>query len=129
MSTVMNGSEQAPASGGLLSKERTIAGPGYNRWLLPPAALAIHLCIGRAYGFSVFWLPLSKLLPGAPLCSKDPSALTNSWMQFLSMLAGDDAKSLRYVVAKALFGGVGEMTLSTCNWDVSALGWIYTLFF
>ncbi|HEY9029223.1 MAG TPA: OFA family MFS transporter, partial [Burkholderiaceae bacterium] len=129
MSTVINASEHAPASGGLLAKERTIAGPGYNRWLLPPAALAIHLCIGMAYGFSVFWLPLSKLLPGAPLCSKDPSAATNAWMQFLSMLAGDDAKSLRYVVSKALFGGVGEMTLSTCNWDVSALGWIYTLFF
>jgi MFS family permease len=44
----------------LLSKERIIAPPGYNRWLVPPAALAIHLSIGMAYGFSVFWLPLSK---------------------------------------------------------------------
>jgi MFS family permease len=43
-------------------KERTIAGPGFNRWLVPPAALAIHLCIGMAYGFSVFWLPLSKAI-------------------------------------------------------------------
>ena len=34
--------------------------PGFNRWLVPPAALAIHLCIGMAYGFSVFWLPLSQ---------------------------------------------------------------------
>ena len=41
---------------GLLDKERIIAGPGFNRWLVPPAALAIHLCIGMAYGFSVFWL-------------------------------------------------------------------------
>jgi MFS family permease len=45
---------------GFLSKERIIARPGFNRWLVPPAALAIHLCIGMAYGFSVFWLPLSK---------------------------------------------------------------------
>src|ERR1700760_4505384 len=63
MSTVMadspGTSTQAP---GFLSKERTIAGPGFNRWLVPPAALAIHLCIGMAYGFSVFWLPLSKAL-------------------------------------------------------------------
>ena len=44
----------------ILAKERTIAGPGFNRWLVPPAALAIHLCIGMAYGFSVFWLPLSR---------------------------------------------------------------------
>ena len=49
-----------------LSKERIIAKPGFNRWLVPPAALAIHLCIGMAYGFSVFWLPLSKAL-GSPL--------------------------------------------------------------
>jgi len=51
-------------SHGLLSRERIIAGPSFNRWLVPPAALAIHLCIGMAYGFSVFWLPMSKLLPG-----------------------------------------------------------------
>jgi MFS family permease len=45
---------------GLLARERIIAKPGFNRWLVPPAALAIHLCIGMAYGFSVFWLPLSR---------------------------------------------------------------------
>lgn len=44
----------------LLDKHHTIAAPGFNRWLVPPAALAIHLSIGMAYGFSVFWLPLSK---------------------------------------------------------------------
>ena len=48
--------------GSFLSKERIIAAPGFNRWLVPPAALAIHLCIGMAYGFSVFWLPLSKAI-------------------------------------------------------------------
>src|SRR6202046_4406877 len=56
-------------SKGVLSRDRTIAGPAFNRWLVPPAALAIHLCIGMAYGFSVFWLPMSKLIPGAPACS------------------------------------------------------------
>ena len=49
-------------SPGFLARESTIASPGFNRWLVPPAALAIHLCIGMAYGFSVFWLPMSKLL-------------------------------------------------------------------
>jgi MFS family permease len=53
---------------GWLDRERTIAKAGFNRWLVPPAALAIHLCIGMAYGFSVFWLPMSKLLPGAGVC-------------------------------------------------------------
>src|SRR5262245_53099424 len=45
---------------GLLDRERIIAKAGFNRWLVPPAALCIHLCIGMAYGFSVFWLPLSR---------------------------------------------------------------------
>src|SRR5215475_3503603 len=44
----------------LFDKRRYIAEPGYNRWLVPPCALAIHLCIGMAYGFSVFWLPLHR---------------------------------------------------------------------
>ena len=45
---------------GILDRERTIAPPGFNRWLVPPAALCVHLCIGMAYGFSVFWLPLTR---------------------------------------------------------------------
>ena len=53
------GREAAPP---FLSRERTIARPDFNRWLVPPTALAIHLCIGMAYGFSVFWLPLSRSL-------------------------------------------------------------------
>ena len=85
---------------GLLSKERTIAGPGFNRWLVPPAALAIHLCIGMAYGFSVFWLPLSKAIGGKEslACGKDTSLLT-------------------------------ELFTTTCDWRISSLGWMYTLFF
>ncbi len=39
---------------GLLSRERSVAGPGFNRWLIPPAALAVHLCIGQAYATSVY---------------------------------------------------------------------------
>lgn len=45
----------APA-GGLLDRDRSVAGPNFNRGLVPPAVLAIHLCIGMGYGFSVFWL-------------------------------------------------------------------------
>jgi MFS family permease len=53
-------------SAGLLDRSRTIAGPGYNRWLVPPAALAIHLAIGQAYAFSVFNKPLGSLISGDP---------------------------------------------------------------
>ncbi|MGQ7244404.1 OFA family MFS transporter [Salinicola sp. V024] len=51
---------------GFFSRERTVAGPNFNRWLVPTAALAIHLCIGMAYGFSVFWLPMSQEIANAP---------------------------------------------------------------
>jgi len=51
-----------------LDRERTIAPRGYNRWLIPPAALAVHLSIGEVYAFSVFKTPLvdhfdTKLTP------------------------------------------------------------------
>ena len=45
-----------------LARERTVAASGYSRWLIPPAALCVHLCIGQAYAFSVFNLPLTKLI-------------------------------------------------------------------
>lgn len=83
----------------LLAKERTIAHAGYNRWLLPPAALAIHLSIGMAYGFSVFWLPLSKALGiDAPIECKD-------------------------------IGLLEQLFTTTCDWTVSTLSIMYTLFF
>jgi MFS family permease len=45
-----------------LSQESAVAKPGYSRWMVPPAALAVHLCIGQAYAFSVFNKPLSQLI-------------------------------------------------------------------
>ncbi|HLI11049.1 MAG TPA: OFA family MFS transporter [Alphaproteobacteria bacterium] len=46
----------------ILDREHTIAKPGFSRWLVPPAALCVHLCIGQAYAFSVFNLPMTKLI-------------------------------------------------------------------
>ena len=45
-----------------LDREHTIAKPGYSRWMVPPAALCVHLCIGQAYAYSVFNLPMTKLV-------------------------------------------------------------------
>ena len=84
---------------GLLDRNRIIAGPGFNRWLVPPAALAIHLCIGMAYGFSVFWLPLSRAIGGSkPLACPAGSGILN-----------------------ALFN-------TSCDWLVADLNWVFTLF-
>ena len=90
----------AVSSSGFLDKERIIAGPRFNRWLVPPAALAIHLCIGMAYGFSVFWLPLSRALgiKEAIKCGPD-------------------------------VGFWAELFTTSCDWKISTLGWMYTLFF
>jgi MFS family permease len=49
-------------SSSFLDRENTVAAPGFNRFMVPPAALAVHLCIGQAYAFSTFNLPLTKLI-------------------------------------------------------------------
>ena len=46
----------------ILDRSHSVAKPGFSRWMVPPAALCIHLCIGQAYAFSVFNLPMSKLI-------------------------------------------------------------------
>jgi len=43
-----------------LSREATVARPGFNRWLVPPAAVAVHMCIGQVYAFNVFNVPLTQ---------------------------------------------------------------------
>lgn len=47
---------------GFLDRSRIVASPGWSRWLVPPAALAVHLSIGQAYAWSVFKPPLEKTL-------------------------------------------------------------------
>src|ERR1019366_4226243 len=47
---------------GFLDYDRSVAKAGYNRWLVPPAALAVHLSIGQVYAFSVFKIPLTHLI-------------------------------------------------------------------
>src|ERR1700750_207416 len=54
-------STTAQAAVGLLGRERTIAGIGFSRLMVSPAALLVHLCIGQGYAFSVFNPPLPRL--------------------------------------------------------------------
>jgi MFS family permease len=67
-----------------LDRSRSVAGPGFSRWLVPPAALCIHLCIGEAYAFSVFNKPLAQLLCAAqaacpPATAKVVSTTPGDW--------------------------------------------------
>jgi MFS family permease len=99
VTTIVHDERSSGSAAGLLDRERIIAKPGFYRWLVPPAALCIHLCIGMAYGFSVFWLPLSRAI-GISKSNACPD---------LTLL--------------------GELFTTTCDWRISSLGWVYTLFF
>ena len=70
----------ATSAPGFFDRQRTIAPPGFNRWLVPPAALAIHLAIGEAYAFSVFKLPLTKLIGIADPAPGDWSQPDVAWV-------------------------------------------------
>lgn len=70
----------------VLDKEQTIAQPGFNRWLIPLSALAIHLCIGQVYGFSVFNLPMTKLIGITQSAPTDWNLPTLGWI-FSSAIA------------------------------------------
>jgi MFS family permease len=108
-----------------LSKERIIAGPGFNRWLVPPAALAIHLCIGMAYGFSVFWLPLSRAIGITASAPDDWKISTLGWMftLFFVMLGSSAALFGAWVERE---GPRRAAVVAACCWSggffVSALG-------
>ena len=58
----MSSTTMPGGSSGLLSRDRIIARVGFSRWMVPPAALCVHLCIGQVYAFSVFNLPMTKLI-------------------------------------------------------------------
>ena len=63
MTVLDQASGHGSAEPGFFTRARTVAKPGFNRWLVPPAALLIHLSIGMAYALSVFWKPLAKVIP------------------------------------------------------------------
>ncbi len=114
---------------GLLDRQATVAGPNFNRWLVPPAALAIHLCIGMAYGFSVFWLPMTRILPAAnaqacqnigffgmmftTTCNWTVPMVTPTFEIFIAMLG----------VSAALFGGWLEHAGPRKAGFIAALCW------
>jgi MFS family permease len=63
-----------------LSRQSTIAPPGFNRFLVPPAALAVHLSIGSAYAFSTFNLPLTRLIGGSHSAPDDWNLVQIGWV-------------------------------------------------
>jgi MFS family permease len=102
---------------GFFSRERITASHNYNRWLIPPAALAVHLCIGQAYAFSVFNEPLTRVIGISSSAPGDWKLTTLGWIfslaiAFLGLSAAFAGKWLEKVgprrtmfTAACLFGG------------------------
>ncbi|MCQ8129579.1 L-lactate MFS transporter [Methylomonas rivi] len=98
-------------------KSRITANAGFNRWLVPPAALSVHLCIGQAYAFSVFNDPLTRVLGVSAPTAADWKLTTLGWIfslaiVFLGLSAAFGGKWLEKVgprltmfVAACCFGG------------------------
>jgi MFS family permease len=92
---------------GFLERERIVAPPGWSRWLVPPAALSIHLAIGQAYAWSVFKPPLEKGLHISGVASALPFTVGIIMLGLSAALFGTrvDAKGPRWamVVASSCF--------------------------
>jgi MFS family permease len=83
-SSIRPGAAHGPHS--FFSKDATIARPGFSRWMVPPAALAVHLCIGQAYAFSVFNAPLTRVLGITQSAPDDWSLTTLGWIFSLAIV-------------------------------------------
>ena len=98
---------------GWLDRDRIVAKPGFNRWLVPPAALAIHLCIGMSYGLSVFWLPLTRAVGMAA-----PIACSGISLAFALVSTTCDWRVDQLIVVFTL--GIVFLGLSAALWG----GWL-----
>ncbi|ETA50051.1 OFA family MFS transporter [Ponticoccus alexandrii] len=113
---------------GFLYKSHIVAKPGYNRWRVPPASIAIHLCIGSVYAWSVFNPPLTRELGVVASSAEDWSLSSVVWIfsvaiVFLGLAAAFAGKWLEEVgprmvgvVAAFLWGGgfiIGSFGIAT----------------
>jgi MFS family permease len=115
----------------LLAKDRIIAPPGFNRWKVPPASVAIHLCIGSVYAWSIFDPALTKTLGVVTAAADDWTIKQTNFTYTLAIV---------FLGLSAAFGGkwmekVGPRkvgTVAACCWGggflVAAAGiWLHEL--
>ncbi|NBC06644.1 MAG: MFS transporter [Bacteroidetes bacterium] len=69
-----------------LDRSHSMAKPGYNRWLVPPAALAIHLCIGQIYAYSVFNKPMTRIVGITESAPSDWELTTLGWIFSIALV-------------------------------------------
>ncbi|MBV7435345.1 OFA family MFS transporter [Cardiobacteriaceae bacterium TAE3-ERU3] len=108
-----------------LDRSHSIAPPGFNRWLVPPAALAIHLSIGQIYAYSVFNEPMTRVLGVSTSTEADWSLATVGWIFSIALaVLGASAAIFGQWLERA--GPRKAMFISACCFGggflVSALG-------
>jgi len=96
-----------------LHRDLSSAPPGFNRWRVPLSALAIHLCIGQVYAFSVFSLPLSKAVGLSAPAATDWKVSSIGWVF--------SAAIVFLGLSAALFGGWVERVGPRATMFVSTL--------
>ncbi len=99
----------------ILDRSHTVAKPGFSRWMVPPAALCVHLCIGQAYAFSVFNLPMTKLIGITKSAPGDWTKPELGWIFSLAILF--------LGVSAAVFGRWVEENGPRRSMFVAALCW------
>ena len=129
MATAETAGTVSGAGAGILDREHTVAKAGFNRWLVPPAALCIHLCIGMSYGLSVFWLPLSRAIGidksvacPSPSVMNDLFTTTCDW-QVTNLLIIFTIGIVMLGLSAAVFGGWLERAGPRKAGFVAALCW------
>ena len=100
---------------GILDKQRTVAPPGFSRWLIPPCALATHLCIGQVYASSVFNLPLTRQLGIARSVPGDWRLTDIGWIFTIAIVV--------LGVSAALFGNWVQSVGPRKSGTIAALCW------
>jgi len=98
-----------------LDRERTVAPPDYNRWLIPPCALCMHLSIGQVYAFSVFNEPMSRIIGVTESAPADWDLATLGWIFSIAIAV--------LGVTSALLGGWLERVGPRKGMVAAALSW------
>ncbi len=100
---------------GLLSKERIIAPADFNRWLVPLASIAVHLCIGSVYAWSIYNPSLTRVFGVVTSAADDWSLSEVTWVfsvaiVFLGLAAAFGGKWLEQVGPRKV------VVVAACCW-------------
>jgi MFS family permease len=108
----------------LLRPERVIAPEGWSRWLVPPAALSIHLAIGSVYSWSVFKLPLQEALGVSGVVSALPFTFGIVVLGLAAALFGTavDSRGPRWAMTMSTVFFCTGLLISAA---AAALGWMW----